>query len=139
TDAGMTRDQLWRGMRTGILAALLATLFARMVDEPPIDLAIGAEESHAAHYAAQGTEAHAMADAPAMEEEELVSRDTQKGLGLATALGLYGAAVGGIFALVFAYGYGRMARIGPRSFALLLSALAFLLIVVVPSLKYPQT
>lgn len=58
---------------------------------------------------------------------------------LLTALALYGAAVGGIFSLVFAYGYGRMARIGPRSFALLLAGLAFLLVVVVPGIKYPQT
>ncbi|WP_254557534.1 CbtA family protein, partial [Salmonella enterica] len=59
--------------------------------------------------------------------------------GLFTALALYGAAVGGIFSLVFAYGYGRFGRIGPRSFALLLAGLAFLLIVIVPGIKYPQT
>lgn len=126
----MTKDLLWRGMLAGILAALFATLFARAFAEPQIDLAIGFEQAHAAH--------HAPADA-APEEEELVSRDTQKGFGLLTALALYGAAVGGIFALVFAYGYGRLARIGPRSFALVLAGLAFLLIVVVPSIKYPQT
>ena len=73
------------------------------------------------------------------QEEELVSRATQKGAGLFTALALYGAAVGGIFSLVFAYGYGRMGRMGPRSFALLLAGLAFILIVVVPGIKYPQT
>jgi hypothetical protein len=126
----VTKDLLWRGMLAGILAALLATLFARAVAEPQIDLAIGYEATHAAHHAAGTT------DAP---EEELVSRDTQKGIGLLTALTLYGAATGGIFSLVFAYGYGRIARIGPRSFALLLAGLAFVLIVVVPSIKYPQT
>ncbi|WP_395397570.1 CbtA family protein [Novosphingobium sp. BL-8A] len=123
----MTRDLLWRGMLAGILGALLATLFARGFAEPQIDLAIGYEESHAVHH-------------PGMpEEEELVSRTTQKGAGLVTALALYGAAVGGIFSLVFAYGYGRMGRLGPRSFALLLAALTFLLVVVVPAIKYPQT
>jgi predicted cobalt transporter CbtA len=123
----MAGDLLWRGMLAGILAALLATLFARAVAEPQIDLAIGYEESHAAHHPG------------AAPEEELVSRDTQKGFGLLTALALYGAAVGGVFSLVFAYGYGRFARIGPRSFALLLAGLAFLLIVVVQGIKYPQT
>jgi len=123
----MTRDLLWRGMLAGILGALLATLFARGFAEPQIDLAIGYEESHAVHH-------------PGMpEEEELVSRTTQKGAGLVTALALYGAAVGGIFSLVFAYGYGRMGRLGPRSFALLLAALTFMLVVVVPAIKYPQT
>lgn len=126
----MTKHLLWRGMLAGVLAALLATLFARAFAEPQIDLAIGFEAAHAAHHAGGGM---------AEPEEELVSRDTQKGFGLLTALALYGAAVGGIFALVFAYGYGRVARIGPRSFALLLAGLAFLLIVAVPSVKYPQT
>ena len=126
----MTRDLLWRGMLAGILAAVLATLFAQAVAEPQIDLAIGVEQSHHGH--------HAASDEAAPDEEELVSRATQKGVGLLTALALYGAAVGGIFSLVFAYGYGRFARIGPRSFALLLAGAAFLLIVLVPSIKYPQ-
>lgn len=132
----MTRDLLWRGMLAGILAALLSTLFARAFAEPQIDLAIGVEQSHAAH------EAHHMAPggaAAAPEEEELVSRDTQKGAGLLTALALYGAAVGGIFALAFAYGYGRIGAIGPRSLSLLLAGLVFLLVVIVPAIKYPQT
>ncbi len=145
----MTKDLLWRGMLAGILAALLATLFARMIAEPQIDRAIGYEAAHGeAHHHAMNASGNmsgttlAAAEPTAAEpadEEELVSRDTQKGAGLLTAMALYGAAVGGIFSLVFAYGYGRLARIGPRSFALLLAAGAFLLIVVVPSIKYPQT
>lgn len=125
----MTKDLLWRGMLAGILAALLSTLFARTFAEPQVDRAIAYEASHAA--AAPG---HHAADAP-----ELVSRETQKGAGLLTAMALYGAAVGGLFALVFAYGYGRLARIGPRSFAALLAALAFVLLAVVPALQYPPT
>jgi hypothetical protein len=114
-------------MLAGVLAAMLATLFARVMAEPQIDIAIGYEAAHAHHVAG------------AMEDVELVSRDVQKGIGLLTALSLYGAAVGGIFSLVFAYGYGRFARIGPRSFALVLAGLAFVIVVLVPSLKYPQT
>jgi predicted cobalt transporter CbtA len=129
----MTKDLLWRGMLAGILAALLATLFGRAFAEPQIDLAIGYEHSHEAMQ-------HPMAMPPGGGEEvELVSRDTQKGWGLLTALALYGAAVGGIFSLVFAYGYGRFTTLGPRSFALLLAGMAFLLIVIVPGIKYPQT
>lgn len=127
----MTRELLWRGMLAGILGALLATLFARGFAEPQIDLAIGYEESHSVHHSGPHP------DMP--QEEELVSRATQKGAGLATALVLYGAAMGGIFSLVFAYGYGRMGHLGPRSFALVLAALTFLLVVIVPAIKYPQT
>ncbi|BAV65578.1 CbtA family protein [Sphingobium cloacae] len=129
----MTKDLLWRGMLAGILGAFLATLCAHLVAEPQVDRAIAYEATHAAHAA------HHDEGPAGGEEEELVSRPTQKGLGLWTALSLYGAAVGGIFSLLFAYGYGRFGRMGPRSFALLLAALAFLLVVVVPALKYPQT
>ncbi len=128
TDRAMTKSLLWRGMVVGIVAAIIATMFARLTAEPQIDLAIGYESVHAAHHM----------DAR-VHEKELVSRATQKGAGLLTAMMLYGAAVGGIFALLFAYGYGRFGQAGPRSFALLLAALAFLLIVIVPGIKYPQT
>jgi hypothetical protein len=120
----MSRDLLMRGMLAGVLAAVLAGLFALAVGEPQVDLAIGFE-------AAKGHAAH-MTGAP-----ELVSRTVQKSFGLFTAVGLYGAAVGGIFSLVFAAGYGRLARIGPRGFALLLAAGAFLAIGLTPALKYP--
>jgi hypothetical protein len=125
----MTRDLLWRGMLAGAAAALLATLFARAFAEPQVDLAIAFEAAHSA-----------MAHMPGMNEEpELVTRATQKGLGLLTAIGAYGAAVGGVFALVFAFAYGRLARTGPRSLALVMCILAFLVVALVPALKYPPT
>ncbi len=123
----MTRDLLWRGMLAGILAALLATLFARAVAEPPVDRAIAYETAHDAR-----TPGHAADDGP-----EPVSRATQKGAGLLTAMTLYGAAVGGLFAIVFAFGYGRIARIGPRGFAAVLALAAFVIVGLVPALKYP--
>ena len=129
----MTRDLLIRGMIAGILAAILATLFARTLAEPQVDLAIAYEASHSAH------EAHNMPGMAPAEEPELVSRTTQKGLGLLTALTLYGAAVGGIFSLVFAAVYGRIGALGPRSLALLLALGAFVAIALVPALKYPPT
>jgi predicted cobalt transporter CbtA len=124
----MTKDLLWRGMLAGILAALLATLFARVYAEPQVDRAIAFEASH---------EAHATAHAHDEDAGAPVSRSTQKGIGLATAVLLYGAAVGGIFSLVFAYCYGRIGRAGPRTLALLIALLGFLIVVVVPGLKYP--
>jgi predicted cobalt transporter CbtA len=125
----MTRHLLIRGMLAGIFAAVLVTLFARAFAEPQVDLAIAYEASHA-HAD------HATAAAP---EPELVSRDTQKGLGLLTAVTLYGAAVGGIFSLIFAGAYGRIGAVGPRSLALLLALGAFVAIGLVPALKYPPT
>ena len=133
----MTPRLLWRGMLAGVIAAVLVFLFARVFAEPQVDLAIAYEAAHEqAEMAAQMAGAPGMAHAP---EPELVSRATQKGLGLLTAVTLYGAAVGGIFALVFAYAYGRLARISPRSLALALAGIAFLVIGLVPTLKYPPT
>ena len=52
--------------------------------------------------------------------EEPVSRDTQRGIGLLTATVVYGAALGGLFAIVFDLVYGRESVHGtrgpPRSF-----------------------
>lgn len=129
----MTPQLLWRGMLAGVIAALFAFAFARVFAEPQVDLAIAYEASHEmAHMA------HAAAT-PAAPEPELVSRSTQKGLGLLTAVALYGAAVGGIFALVFAYAYGRWARLSPRVLALVLAGAAFVAVALIPALKYPPT
>lgn len=127
----MTPRLLWRGMLAGVIAALLVTLFARAFAEPQIDLAIAYEAAHD-HAATMPGMVHP-------PEPELVSRATQKSLGLLTAVTLYGAAVGGIFALVFAYAYGRWARLSPRVLALVLASVAFVVIALVPALKYPAT
>ena len=66
-----------------------------MAGEPQVDQAISFEEKADA----------AKGEAP---EPELVSRETQAGLGLLTGVVTYGAAFGGLFSLVFAYAYGRV-------------------------------
>jgi hypothetical protein len=131
----MARSLLIRGMSVGVIAALLVMLFARVIAEPQVDLAIAFEARQEAHAASLAPD-HIMA----ADEPEIVSRGTQKGLGLLTALGLYGAAMGGIFSLVFAASYGRLGTaIGPRTLSLLLASGAFLAIALVPALKYPPT
>ncbi|EXL10029.1 CbtA family protein [Aquamicrobium defluvii] len=124
----MVGNLLIRGMLVGILAGLFAFGFARVFGEPHIDSAIAYEE--------------AMAEASgeaAEEEEELVSRETQAGAGLLTGSVVYGAAIGGLFSLVFAYVYGRVTSFGPRATAGLLAVAAFIAVVLVPALKYPAT
>ncbi len=120
----MMRNLLWRGMLAGLVGALVAATFALLVAEPQIDAAVALEAHHAVG---------------ALPEAELVSRLTQKTWGLYTAMVLYGTALGGLFAIVFAGMYGRTARIGPRSLALLLGLAGFVVIVLVPALKYPPT
>ncbi|MET3662583.1 CbtA family protein [Aquamicrobium ahrensii] len=124
----MVGNLLLRGMLVGILAGLFAFGFARVFGEPHIDSAIAYEEAMAA---ASGE--------PAEEEEELVSRETQAGLGLLTGSVVYGAAIGGLFSLVFAYVHGRVTSLGPRATAGLLAVAAFIAVVLAPALKYPAT
>ncbi len=123
----MVRGLLIRGMLAGLLAAVLAFGVARIIGEPEVDLAIAFEEQVAM----------AAGDAHDHEEEELVSRAIQASIGLFTGVGVYGVAFGGLFALAFAFLYGRIGRVGPRVAAALLAGAGFVAIVIVPSLKYP--
>lgn len=148
----MVGHLLLRGMLVGVVAGLLAFGFGKLFGEPPIDRAIAFEEqmSHAASHAHDDSAAHAHADAQSHshaeagsnaggdhDEPELVSRATQSGLGLLVAVVVYGAAIGGLFALAFAYVHGRIGQQGPRATATLLALAGFVAIVLVPALKYP--
>jgi predicted cobalt transporter CbtA len=113
---------LVRGMLVGLAAAVLSLVFAYLFGEPQVDSAIGFE----------GTHSHG-----AEEEPELVSRGIQSTLGLAVAVGAYGLAFGGLFALGFAFAYGRLGRLGARATSGVLAIGAFVVVFLVPYLKYP--
>jgi hypothetical protein len=120
----MLRNLLICGLIAGACAGLLATGFAELAGERSIDAAISFE----------ARQAEAAGEAP---EPELVSRDVQSTAGLLTAAVVYGLALGGLFALVFGYVYGRLARTSPRRTALWLAASAFAVLFLVPFIKYP--
>ncbi len=120
----MVRVLLIRGMVAGALAGMLACGFAWIFGEPQVDLAISFEQ----HM-------HAMAGEAL--EPELVTRAVQSTAGLLTGILVYGCALGGVFALVFAYAYGRIGRLSPRATAALLAALGFVTLILVPQIKYP--
>ncbi|MFD1931480.1 CbtA family protein [Nonomuraea mangrovi] len=133
----MVRTLVVRGLLVGLLAGLVAGAFAFFVGEPRVDAAIALEEAAAS---AAPSEPHGHDDGAAAShdhgEEAVVSRPVQKA-GLFLATGLYGVAVGGVFALVFA---GLRGRVGPRSepgLAVAAAAAAFGAIILVPFLKYP--
>ena len=139
----MVGGLLLRGMLVGAVAGLLAFGFARAFGEPEIDRAISFEAMTKAAPHAHG-EAHVHGDAHTHgeagadgAEPELVSRTTQSGIGLATGVLVYGAAVGGLFALAFGFAHGRLGRLGPRATAALLALGAYVAVVLVPSIKYP--
>lgn len=120
----MMGNLLARGLIAGLVAGLLAFGFARVFGEPQVDRAIAFEEQMAA-----------ATNAPA--EPELVSRDTQAGIGLFTGVMTYSVAIGGIFSLVFAFVYGRGSTLSPRALSAVIGVAAFVAMVVVPDLKYP--
>lgn len=120
----MTRILLVRGMLAGVVAGLLVFALARLIGEPQVERAIAFETAMD----------RAKGEAP---EPEIVSRKIQSSLGLLTATVVDGTALGGIFALVFAFAYGRMALISPRALSALLAGLGFVTLAVVPALKYP--
>jgi len=116
---------LIRGMLVGLLAGVLGFVFAHQLGEPSVDTAIAFESyvEYDVHH-----------EAP---EVELVSRDLQSTAGLGTGTLIYGVALGGIFALVFAATYGRLGSLGARATAVILGLLGFVAVYLVPFLKYP--
>lgn len=149
----MMRTLLIRGLIAGIIAGIAAALFALVVGEPQVDAAIALEEAAAAQthhhgdfeHSHQGTPSHTHADQaePATVpddhhgEEALVSRDVQKFLGMPIAVVAVGTALGGLFALAFAFVYGRFGASSVRAYSAVLAAGAFVAASLVPFLKYP--
>jgi len=111
-------------MLVGVVAGLLVFAFARWIGEPQVERAIAFETAAD----------QAKGEAP---EPEMVSRRVQKSAGLLTGTVVFGAAVGGLFGLVFAFAYGRIGEMGPRALAAVLGVLGYVAVVLVPNLKYP--
>ncbi|WP_108610605.1 CbtA family protein [Aminobacter sp. MSH1] len=119
---------LLRGMLVGVVAGMLAFAFARVYGEPELDRAIAFEEQ-VAH--AGGDHHH--------EEEAPVSRQTQAGFGLFTGLTVFGAVLGGVFSMAFAFLHGRLGAFRPLHLALGIALTGFVTLFVVPGLKYPAS
>jgi pimeloyl-ACP methyl ester carboxylesterase len=120
----MIRTLLIWGLLAGLCGGLLATGFSEVAGEPAVNQAIAFESSSAA---AAG-EPH---------EHAIVSRGVQRSVGLLTAAIVFGLSMGGLFALAFAFAYGRVGRASPARTALWLAAGAFVVVFLVPFLKYP--
>ncbi|MBB5667421.1 hypothetical protein GGE68_005667 [Rhizobium leguminosarum] len=120
----MVGNLLLRGMLAGLVAGILVFAFAHIFGEPQVDAAIAFEEASAQ---AAGEAA----------EPEIVSRATQAGLGLFTGVMAYSIAVGGLFALAFAFVHGRVSSLSARGTSAVIALAAFVAIVLVPAIKYP--
>jgi hypothetical protein len=118
------RSLLLRGMLVGVVAGALALAFGYLFGEPQIDSAIAFEDARAQA-------------AGEIAGPELVSRAVQSTAGLATALLVFGTAIGGLFGIAFAVAYGRIGRFGPRATAALVALGGFVAVELAVFAKYP--
>lgn len=125
TVAGIVRALLIRGMVAGLVAGVGAFAFATIVGESWVREAIAYED------AAGASEDHADVGGA------VVSRTVQSTVGLLTGTTVAGIALGGLFALVYAFAIGRVGPRAPRALAVALTASALISIAVVPFFKYP--
>lgn len=122
----MLKSLLICGLVAGVCAGLFAAGFARVAGEPSVEAAIAFEESLAEPAAPAGHPAGL-----------LVTRETQSTAGLLSAALIYGLALGGLFALAFAFVYGRVGNLSPAATALWLAGASFVVLFLAPFLKFP--
>lgn len=120
----VVRDLLTRGLLAGLLAGIIALGVAELIGEPQVSRAIAVETTL---HQQEGKS----------PEPVVVSRDLQSTAGLATGVLIIGTSLGGIFALAFAFAYGRIGRFTPRLTALLVALAGFVGLYLIPFLKYP--
>jgi predicted cobalt transporter CbtA len=132
----MVRTLLVRGMLVGMLAGLVSFGFLKLYGEPQLDRAL-VFETQLEDPKATGNNGASVSDA---HEHELVSRPVQAGIGLLTGVVVYCTAFGGLFGLAFAFAYGRVGgSLTPQAMSALLAATGFVVVALVPSLKYPAS
>jgi Probable cobalt transporter subunit (CbtA) len=125
---------IFRGFIVGIVAGLLAFGWARTFGEPAVNTAINFES---AQDEARAAAAVAAGKSAPEEEEVIFSRAVQSGIGLLTGMVVTGAGLGCLFAVLFAFAYGRLGRLGPAPTSALLALFGLLTVYIVPALKYP--
>ena len=137
------RTFLVRGLLAGLIAGVLTFAVAYLVGEPSVAGAIAIEDAGSATTepaaADHGhTAAAAETDGHSHDEgEAIVSRSTQSTWGLATATIVYGIALGGILGLASAFAAGRLGRLSVRASTMVVTAVGFGAVYLVPYLKYP--
>ncbi|GAC1404001.1 MAG: CbtA family protein [Mycobacterium sp.] len=134
----MEKRIIWRGILAGASAGVLAFVFARALLEPAVVRAIDYGSGRGkAESALTGVHEHDM---------EVFTRDIQANVGMGFGVLAFAVAMGALFAVAFIVSYSRFAHarskttlgpVAPRAQALVLAASAFVVVYLVPFLKYP--
>jgi Probable cobalt transporter subunit (CbtA) len=130
----MVRALVLRGAGVGVLAGLLAFLFARIFAEPVIQAAIDYESGRDEVKAALAVAAGQPPEAP---DPDIFTRAIQANIGVGVGMIAFGVAIGLFFAVAYCMAYGRTGNIRPRQLSLLVALFGFLTLFAVPFVKYP--
>jgi Probable cobalt transporter subunit (CbtA) len=128
------RSFIARGLLAGAVGGLLAFVFSRIFAEPLIQQAIDYETGRDAAQAALDRAAGRAVEAAG---PDLFSRTVQGNVGLGLGIVAFGVAMGALVAVVYVVLLGRSGGLRPRPLALLVAGAGFLVVYLVPFLKYP--
>ncbi|CAN5667114.1 CbtA family protein [soil metagenome] len=134
------RAFLIRGLLAGLLAGLVSFAVGYVVGEPPVNQAIALEEA-VPMPAADGHHGHAEGAVAEHSHgaDAAVSRADQSTWGLLTGTVTIGVTIGGLLALAAAGAMGRMGRLSPAGSTLVVGAIGYVSVALLPFLKYPAT
>lgn len=130
----MERRFIVRGVLVGAIGGILAFVFARIFAEPQIQRAIDYESGR---DAAQALLDKAAGIAPAAAGPDIFSRTIQADVGIGVGVIVFGAAMGGLYAVAYVLACGRTGNLRPRTLALLVALGGFLGFYLIPFIKYP--
>lgn len=133
-ESGLVKALILRAMGIGALAGLLSFVFARVFAEPLIQSAIDYES---ARDEVNGALAKAAGLPVEPEGPDIFSRFLQSNIGLGVGMVLFGLAIGCFFGAAYCLAYGRVGTVRPRQLSLLVAALGFVTLYLVPFVKYP--
>ncbi|MFN8089758.1 MAG: CbtA family protein [Mycobacterium sp.] len=133
----MEKQIIWRGLLSGAAAGVLAFVFARVFLEPVIGRAIDYEDGRSDAEAALAVHEAAHEHGAHEHGVELFTRGVQANVGMGFGVLAFSVAMGALFAVAFAVVHGRMRTTRVRGLALVMAASAFVVVYLVPFLKYP--
>jgi len=129
------RSFLTRGLLAGLFAGIVAFGVGYVVGEPSVNAAIALEESGTHDRGTAEVEPGAAHDSA--DHDTAVPRSLQSTVGLLTATIVAGTTLGGLLGVLSALALGRLGTAGPRTTTLVVTAIGFVSVYLLPFVAYP--